>query len=203
MGVYSHMNQLYRENMRKIRTSRYNKKRGLKKPVPSDYVTASGKVEIPEISFQEKMVLKRRVEKRQAHQKKMTIIGITVAMIAVVPIAFFLINEITAGQNAPNNVKPSAELLMEQDYQTFIGYGDEFLNKGQWYNAAFEYRRAVNLGIDDKRADFRLTFALIRLCENEEEGCSEAQSRLNQLTSRFPLDPNVEELRLRWEGISK
>jgi hypothetical protein len=201
MGAISRMNQLYRENMQKLRSSRYNKKAGGKFSKPNSYSNYKGKLKVPELTFQEKTKLRRQIEKRNRSQKKWLMIGASLG--TVIAVAVWFVQEIRAVSEVETK---AADLIIQnqaQEYETYLSYGDEYLNQSQWYNAAFEYRTSLTFNPESEEALYRLTYSLMRLCETEDRECDEAQQRLEELekTDFKPEDTN--ELRLRWEGINQ
>lgn len=203
MGAISHMNQLYRENMRRLRSSRYNKQNGGKFTKSNTYKRHSGKLKAPELTFQERTRLRSQIEKRNQSQRKGFTIGvISGAVIAVVFSVWFItaINE-SVGIEAANADKNQQN--QKQEYANYLSYGDEYMNQGEWYNAAFEYRTSLTFKPEGQEALQRLTYSLMRLCETEGRGCKEAQERLSEMEKSDFKPAVVNELRLRWEGINQ
>ena len=197
------MNQLYRENIKRLRSSRYNKKAGGKFTKSNTYRHYGGKLRPPEVTFQEKTRLRGQIEKRNRSQKIRLNIGVLLgAAIAAAFTAWFIveINETRAIEAA---TAEEIESNREQEYAQYLSYGDEYMNQGQWYNAAFEYRTSLKLMPESQEALYRLTFSLLRLCETGDRGCDEARKRLEDLEKSDFKPEVVKGLRLRWEGINQ
>ena len=130
-------------------------------------------------------------------------IGASLGTVLAIAFAVWFVREIRAVSEAETK---AADLIIQnqaQEYETYLSYGDEYLNQSQWYNAAFEYRTSLTFNPESEEALYRLTYSLMRLCETEDRECDEAQQRLEELekTDFKPEDTN--ELRLRWEGINQ
>lgn len=211
MGAISHMNQLYRENMEKKRTSRYNKKSGGRFAERPKTLGYTGKLSIPELSFQEKQKRLEAIARRNREAKKRTTIGLTLGVVlavAVISVVAFQINSFFSREikNSPAEVtRVSKELYFEH-----IILGDRYLVESKWSKAVDEYRRAIERkgAIDLKwerefEAEYKLSFALLKLCELEYEGCHEAYELINTLEIVGYHTHDIEELWLRWEGIQE
>jgi len=203
MGAISHMNQLYRENMKRLRSSRYNKKAGGKFTKSNTYRQYSGKLETPELSFQEKTRLRQAIEERRRIQRKRTILALSIGGVLVVAAIGWLIQVMSAASLAERLAEDNYIESQKEECDKYMSYGDEYLNKSEWYNAAFEYRTSLKFDPESREALQRLTFSLLRLCETDGRGCEEALQRLENL-EKTDLKPEVvDELRLRWEGINQ
>jgi hypothetical protein len=203
MGAISHMNQLYRENMKRLRSSRYNKKAGGKFTKSNTYRQYSGKLETPELSFQEKTRLRQAIKARRRIKRKRTIIAVTIGGVFVAVAIGWLIQVMSAATLTERLAEADYIEYQKEEYDRYMSYGDEFLNKSEWYNAAFEYRTSLKFDPESQEALQRLTFSLLRLCETDGRGCVEASQRLEDLEKTDFKPEVVNELRLRWEGINQ
>jgi len=201
MGAISHMNQLYRENMERKRSSRYNKKSGGKFAKANTYRRHQGDLKTPELTFQERTKLKQRLKaRRRSHRNRLAIAtSIGAALVLIVSIWFVkeLNKTITFEATSTNEFIKERE----ENYALSFSYGNEYTNKGEWYNAAFEYRNSLKYKPESQEALQRLTFSLMQLCETQDRGCDEAEERLEDLENTDFNPEAVKELRLRWEGI--
>ncbi|MCZ4409502.1 hypothetical protein O3Q51_11825 [Cryomorphaceae bacterium 1068] len=201
MGAISHMNQLYRENMQKLRSSRYNKKNSGKFAKPNSYKSFTGNLNVPELSFQEREKLRRAIEERSRRQRIRIITALLIGSVFLALAIGWLIQTIQASSLTEQIAEEDNVEYQKQEYARYLSYGDEYLNKSQWYNAAFEYRTSLKFNPESEVALYRLTFSLMRLCEAEQRGCDEADNRLNTLLQKGYNPEDLEELTLRWEGI--
>ncbi len=203
MGAISHMNQLYRENMAKLRSSRYNKKNGGKFSKTNSYKGYTGKLKVPELSIQEKKKLRQEIKERSRIQRVRTIIALLIGSVFIALAVEWLVQTMSATAKTDRRVEDDNAEYLKQEYARYLSYGDDYLNESQWYNAAFEYRTSLQFNPKSEEALYRLTFSLIRLCETEERGCHEAEKRLEDLTEKGYEPKALEELTLRWEGIKQ
>ncbi len=203
MGAISHMNQLYRENMAKLRSSRYNKKNGGKFSKSNSYKGYTGKLKVPELSFQEKTKLRNAIKERSRKQKTRTIIALSIGSVFLALAVGWLVQTMQATDLTEQTVEDYMVEYQQQEYARYLSYGNEYPNKSQWYNAAFEYRTSLQFNPESEEALYRLTFSLLRLCETEQRGCEEAEKRLNALRQKGYSSEDLEELTLRWEGIKQ
>lgn len=203
MGAISHMNQLYRENMKRLRSSWYTKDSGGKFAKSNPYRAYSGKLAPPELSFQEKARLRQAIKERRRIQRKRTNIALSIGILLIAA-AIGRLNQVTTDANVKKRLVQENYIENQQEeYERYMSYGAEFLNKSEWYNAAFEHRTSLKYHPESKEALQRLTFSLLRLCETDGRGCEEARQRPDDMEKTGFKPEVVNELRLRWEGINQ
>jgi hypothetical protein len=95
----------------------------------------------------------------------------------------------------------SPEETTEVLYAKYLSWGDEFMNKGEWYNAAFEYRNAKKIIPDRYEIRYRLARAALEECKASGRTCEEAHGELNYLLTHYPDRIEVEALQLQWDMI--
>ncbi|MEM9052522.1 MAG: hypothetical protein AAGC47_10755 [Bacteroidota bacterium] len=203
MSAIQYMNQLYRENMQKKRTSRFNKKSGGKFSEKQQTARYTGKLEIPKLTYLEKVKLRKAIEERDRTHKRGVLIGLVIGLVIASGFIYGFIQIIQENLDKDHQAAVAVANYDQERYEDYLAYGDDYLNKQQWYNASFEYRVALKAKPGDLKATYRLAFALMRLCEVDERGCDEALVHLKTLEKSGYDSASLEELQLRWEGISQ
>ncbi len=73
--------------------------------------------------------------------------------------------------------------------------GDVWMKENNWYNAAFEYQKAIELYPSNIDAYQRLVLAYLYECQQIGENCSEALELINKLIAAQPERAALYEIR--------
>lgn len=196
------MREFYRRNMQQLRKTRFENSFSPRRLKKTDFTEYKGKLNSPRLLHQDKMRLQRQVEKRIERHKKLRLFGLVTGFIVVGSLGYFLV----VGISSPFSVKRTEKVSLPnpmREYESRLADGDEFLNMKQWYNAAFEYKRALEIRPNGERANYRLTLATIHLCEEDNRGCNQVSNLLRKLEKIDYDRKKIQGLRLRWEGVQQ
>lgn len=129
---------------------------------------------------------------------------VIVFLLLFVPVTFFLTRYfIKARHDNLAYMKLKQEFVIEQErlakeeviikYQNYIISGDEWLNKKHFYNAAFQYRKAYELSVDNDEATKRLILTYTQECFDENKQCELAIQTIRQYLQTHPEEKNLAE----------
>lgn len=86
---------------------------------------------------------------------------------------------------------------MRQDstkYSFFSTDGDNYLKNGQWHNAIFQYKKALEIYPSNYDAQYRLAYAYTYRCRNTKVNCELANRFVQKLRSTLPERQELIEL---------
>jgi len=96
------------------------------------------------------------------------------------------INEATELSNEKNN---------EEKYLFYLEDGDQWLSKRNYYNAVFQYKKAVELFPNDFDANYRLALGYSYRCQYNFEDCRVGKELIDKLEKQFPNDKDIKEVK--------
>ncbi|MCF8371746.1 MAG: tetratricopeptide repeat protein [Bacteroidales bacterium] len=167
-----------------------------------DFPTSKGKIRI--VSATKEQLDKIRIVARE-DQRKFRLAFLLVVSTTLVLLIILL--------NTYNNAtrKPTEENMLEMendiqlkkklDFDFFISDGDRWFTQGQWHNAIFQYKKALEVFPNDYDASFRLARTYTYCCEREKENCKEAVQLIDKLLLAFPEDSNIVDLKEHYHFI--
>lgn len=83
----------------------------------------------------------------------------------------------------------------QEQYTYFITTGDDWLAEYNWYNAIFEYKKALEIFPRNFDANYRLALAYTYNCQDSKERCQEAEQLIFELLKAYPDNPDLYLLR--------
>jgi len=88
------------------------------------------------------------------------------------------------------NVKTASEISFENNdeemYMFYLDDGDNWLQKRNYYNAVFQYKKAVALYPSDFEANYRLALGYSYQCQYDFENCEIGMKLISKLEKEFP-----------------
>lgn len=90
--------------------------------------------------------------------------------------------------------KINTEKSKKESYMFFINNGDEWLSKRNFYNAAFQYKKALQLFPSDFEANYRLALAYSYRCQYDFEDCEIGMKLTRKLEEQFPSNSDIKKI---------
>lgn len=89
-----------------------------------------------------------------------------------------------------------------ENYCFYIGDGDKWLQKRNYYNAVFQYKKAVALYPSDFEANYRLAIGYGYQCQYDFENCKTGMQLIQKLEKAFPGNQDIHDVKaifVHWE----
>ncbi|MCG8697780.1 MAG: hypothetical protein MI922_06980 [Bacteroidales bacterium] len=162
---------------------------------------AEGELHIKPITEEELQSVR---QKTIASNRTWLLVMVVASLLIGIPITFFMTRYfIKARHDNLAYMKQKQELVIEQErlakeelinkFQNYIVSGGEWLNKKHFYNAAFQYRKAYELNVDNDEATKRLFLTYTQECFNENKQCELAIQTIHQYLQTHPEEKNLAE----------
>lgn len=101
------------------------------------------------------------------------------------------------------NVKTAQEVSLEnndeEEYMFFLEDGDAWLQKRNYYNAVFQYKKAVALYPSDFEANYRLALGYSYQCQYDFENCDKGMQLILKLEKEFPENKDIQSIKAIFE----
>lgn len=91
--------------------------------------------------------------------------------------------------------KVNIEKSNEEMYLFYIDDGDKWLSKRNYYNAVFQYKKALQLFPNDFDANYRLALAYSYRCQYDFEDCGIGMQLTNKLEEQFPSNQEIQSIK--------
>lgn len=95
------------------------------------------------------------------------------------------------------------EINNQEKYLFFIDDGDKWLQKRNYYNAVFQYKKALQLYPSDFDANYRLALGYSYRCQYDFEDCGTGKELIDKLEKQFPNNKEIKEVKtifVHWGG---
>jgi len=89
----------------------------------------------------------------------------------------------------------SLENNNEEEYMFFLKDGDAWLQKRNYYNAVFQYKKAVALYPSDFEANYRLALGYGYQCQYDFENCDNGMKLILKLEKEFPDNKDIQNVK--------
>lgn len=97
------------------------------------------------------------------------------------------------------NIKSTQEIAVEnhdaEKYYFYLKDGDSWLEKRNYYNAVFQYKKAVALYPSDFEANYRLVLGYSYQCQYDFENCSQGMQLILKLEKQFPDNMDIQKVK--------
>ena len=171
-------------NKKLLRSKRLFKKERTFLNIKKEYLDATeGKVNLKKASKQELKQIRKKIIKER---RKENIILTATAMVMVSIIIYFTIHTIQQNNINTKNQQTIAFKKKEKEFLRLINEGDEWFEKGKWYNSIFYYEKAKEIFQKNYEINYRLVRSYSFQCESEFKNCSEAKKLVDNLFHMFP-----------------
>ncbi len=91
--------------------------------------------------------------------------------------------------------KANIEKSNKDQYMFYINDGDNWISKRNYYNAAFQYKKALGLFPGDFEANYRLALAYSYRCQYDFEDCKIGMQLIRKLEEQFPNNQNIKNVK--------
>ena len=183
----------------------FNRNRSIYDRKREYYRASKGKLDIKTVSKEElRLIRKRIIKQRKVDVLKARLITLLVGSI----IAFALfktysyfqeksVRIITEDKKAEQKIELSKTI---EDYYFFIYEGDHWIEKKQWNNAIFQYKKALELFPENFDANYKLALAYSYKCGFEYEDCEVGIKLTNKLLKDMPNDSALLHIKRTFEN---
>jgi len=209
--MYGHFDafrdRLKREEAKKAlrRNGLYDRKESL---IDNSALKDLNEFDFPDVTDAELKTIKEKIQRKAFKKRKKE--RIILSIFIVISLVFVLTN-INISPNQIQKQKPNT-LISEEDefldknineYIYLTGEGDKWVEKRNWDNAIYWYKKAVQLFPKEFDANYRLALTYSYSCKNENRNCKIGQELTNKLIKYFPEKENLRELKNNFNLINK
>ncbi len=183
----------YKFNMNQQRRKRlFKKERSFMQSKKEYYAVTSGELAQHKGTKEGRAIIRAAIIKR----KKWKLAKNIVIWVVLVP-AIALSILFSFSSKSDYEVQITAREIATQDstYSFYLNSGDDWLKQNHWFNAAFEYKKAIEIYPHKPQAIHRLATAYIYECQVDSLHCKEGITLVNRLIKFAPKEVTYYELR--------
>ncbi|MBT0607385.1 tetratricopeptide repeat protein [Aequorivita echinoideorum] len=81
-----------------------------------------------------------------------------------------------------------------EKYHFYVNDGDAWLAKGNYHNAVFQYKKALQLFPNDFEANYRLALGYSYKCQYDFKDCRKGKILIDKLSEQFPHNQKIKEI---------
>jgi hypothetical protein len=176
--------------------SRFKKEWGLAAIGKNYTKKESGQLYFKSPTKKERLEVRRDILVRRKGER-LAMFALWLALFIFVVSATFYILSMDAPAVSPvkKRTYPSDEPTPDMQYTYFIQTGDKWMGQNKWYNAAFEYKKALEVYPGNYTAKYRLATTYAYHCQTEGTNCEAFISLINGMVSSYPDKKELFELR--------
>jgi predicted Zn-dependent protease len=176
--------------------SRFKKEWGLAGIEKSYTKKESGQLYFKSPTKKEMLEVRRDILVRKRNER-LVMFGLWASLFVFVVCGSYYVLTMSAPRATPvkKEMGPSVEEVKNDRYSYFIGAGDAWMGQNKWYNAAFEYKKALEVYPGNYTAKYRLATAYAYHCQTEGTNCEAFISLINGMVSSYPDKNELYELR--------
>lgn len=198
----------YRQNMEMLRKKGMFRNGKNYLIAKEEYTHRKGNLDYKKATKEQLLEIRTRIKKERKHAWLQFI----VTFVIVASVFILIMVKIGSVVFAPNQGQTRAEkfelerLETQNQYNFYISDGDNWFRKGKWYNASFEYKKALSIYPNDYVAQHRLAISYLELCRhrykhNEIDYCNHFEVLINQLITEYPKADSLLLLKRDFETI--
>ena len=208
LGNIQGMRIILRNNREMLRKTGLFKKDRSFLSTRKEYLKASeGKVDLKTISKAELRALREKVIR---NRKAENFRAWAITLILALPLMFFGISkyldynhrmqlefqEEQKRNNELNGIFLDQKLTEDlNEFTLLIDEGDKWIEKRNWNNAIYKYKKAVKLFPNEFEGNYRLALAYSYRCKESNKDCEIGNKLTNSLLEFYPNDPSLLELK--------
>ncbi|MFD2561264.1 hypothetical protein [Aquimarina rubra] len=171
-------------NKKLLRSKRlFQKERTFLNTKKESLKATEGKLNFKKASQEELLQIGKKIRK-QNRKENTILIGIAILIISV--FTYFTINVIRQNSIDKESIQVLKFQEKEKQFLVLINKGDEWFEKGKWYNSIFYYEKAKEIFPKNYDINYRLVRSYSFECESEFQNCHEAKKLLDKLFLMFP-----------------
>lgn len=143
----------------------------------------------------------RKVRATVIHKRKREARKFVIVACLALPLIFFGIYQVVDSFRfgtptlEEKIAKANIEKKNEEQYMFFIEDGDTWLYKRNYYNAVFQYKKALELFPNDFEANYRLALAYSYRCQYNFEDCKNGMQLTKKLAKQFPNNQEIRKIK--------
>ncbi|GAA3521328.1 hypothetical protein GCM10022393_39590 [Aquimarina addita] len=171
-------------NKKLLRSKRLFKKERTFLNIKKEYLNATeGKLNLKKASKEELQRIRKKIIKERRKENKIVIV---IAIIITSIMIYFTVNIIQQNNYEIKNQKTLVFKKKEKEFLILVNKGDEWFEKGKWYNSIFYYEKAKKIFQKNYEINYRLVRSYSYQCESEFKNCREAKKLVDKLLLMFP-----------------
>ncbi len=190
-GSIQGMNNSLKMNRQLLRKKTYFRKERSFLNRKREYHKAAGIIDLKTATKEELAGIRKTIIKRR---RKSNLIFLFLFVIIASPLLYFSFDFFKTQTNKELMIEKMEKDERMEKYNFFISDGDEYIKKGEWHNAMFQFNKAIEIFPNDYHAHYRYSYAAVYRCRNEKEKCEIADNSLSKLLKEFPDKTELIEL---------
>ena len=202
-GSMMHMIIKLRNNKKLLRRKgMFKKERSFLQSTKEDFATDTRGIPTEDISAESlNMIRNKIITSRKKRNLRLGIfLGISFPLVLL--ICFYFFQGFSFGFDTLENTGPEQlniatekAAVSEDKYLYYMKDGDAWLQKKSYYNAIFQYKKAVKLFPSEFAAHYRMVVAYSYQCQYEFKGCEEGMQIVERLEKDFPNSEEIQQVK--------
>lgn len=196
-GSINHMIVTLRNNRNLLPTKRsYFKNRDYSTLKNEYYNAVGGAFNLKKANPEQLLAIRKKIIKKRKKEARVFLLLLCVCLPLIVLVLYFSFHNFRFGFP---NVKTAQEISIENNdeekYMFYLEDGDTWLQKRNYYNAVFQYKKAVALYPSDFEANYRLALGYSYQCQYDFENCDKGMKLVSILEKEFPEKKEIQAIK--------
>lgn len=188
-GSIQHMITSFRNNRSLLRKkSMFRRDRSFLSTKKEYYKASKGRIKSKKLSKEELLLIRKKVIKKRRAEDIRAWLIVFVIVVVFAGIGYYAVNRFR--QERIQHLEIKKENILKE-YGYFIEEGDRWMEKGNWDNAIYRYRQAVEIFPNEFEGNYRLALAYSYHCQFENKNCERGKSLTIRLIKYFPKNTDL------------
>lgn len=206
-GSMDHMVKTIINNAKLLRRKgMFKKERSFLQSKKEDFSTPSGGIPTEAISEEKLTTIRTKMIAARKMRNLRLGIFLTFALPLLLFAGYYSFKNFSFGfdrleNTGPNQVNIAAQKVAASGdkYLYYLEDGDLWLQKKSYYNAIFQYKKAIELFPSEFAGQYRLAVAYSYQCQYDFEGCEEGMKIVKKLEKAYPNSEEVQTVKAVFE----
>lgn len=158
----------------------------------------------PEKLARLKTKYRKEIERDQKRTQALTILSlvIIIPLLTFGSFQFFFSNSQKNYHPYVSEIEKQKTEITTEQINYLLDSGYEWLNKGHYKNARFQFNRILEVNPSNKDALFGMTASYIYECQKKQTNCEKAKTSLQDYISKFGNDTKTDHLSTKLKSIN-
>jgi len=160
--------------------------------------SAQGKISSQKVSASLLQTIRKKIGQQQSKSRRRFIIVLCIGLPLIAFGGYHIFNDFNFGFPAlvsDTKGKPyNQQKKSTEKYMFYLEDGDKWLEKDNYYNAIFQYKKALEIYPKEYGVNYRLALAYSYQCQYKFKGCEKGKALTDNLNRQFPNDTDIQKL---------
>ena len=200
-GSINHMIITLRNNKKLLPAKRSFFKNKDYSTIKNEYYNAVGDAfNIKKANPEQLLAIRKKIIKKRKKEARRFILLLAIGIPLIVLALYFTFHNFRFGfPEVKATLEMPTEKKTEEKYLFYLEDGDAWLQKRNYYNAVFQYKKAVALYPSDFEANYRLALGYSYQCQYDFENCDKGMQLILKLEKEFPNNKGIQDVKAIFE----